>query len=115
MTLDDLLNEKVRVDCRMCQGHSLPGRTRGEIGYCPTCGGAGTVEKSQYALLDDAERVEVLETEVQQRRAECIRLREKLAAERERCARIAETECDVYGIGARIARKIREGDAPNAT
>lgn len=71
-TLDELLTEGAWVNCQHCQGHSLPGREQGQPGYCSSCRGMGEIWKSDYALLTDAQRVEVLEQEV-------LRLRPDLA------------------------------------
>ncbi len=68
-SFDELLAETVRVNCQCCQGHSMPNRQPGENGYCGACLGECEVTTTQYALLTDAQRVEVLETEVIRLRA----------------------------------------------
>ena len=72
-TLDQLLNESVEINCSCCQGMSLHGR-KGKPGYCPECKGVATVLRNAYAMLTDAQRVEVLEAEVMRLRPD---LREK--------------------------------------
>ena len=60
--LDQALNDIKTVDCSVCQGHSFPDPTH--HAYCKVCQGTGTVQKSQYEMVTDAERVKLLEDEV---------------------------------------------------